>query len=64
VLESLNGEVQVSDATDSSTIGLLVNRGDWAAGTLLTREQAKQLAELLTRQFRLTGAPAHQSAGT
>jgi hypothetical protein len=57
VLSSMNGRIQVSRG--GGTIGLLVERGNLFAGTLLTGAQAEELARVL-----LTSARLHEAAGT
>ena len=47
-IETLNGRVQVSNA-GTETVGLLVERGGYSAGTLLSQKDAEHLAKLLSR---------------
>jgi hypothetical protein len=53
VLELPNGTVQVSRGGDPATIGLLVERDGHAHGTILSEDQAKELAEMLVSRSKL-----------
>ena len=48
-----NGRVQISSSPDQPRIGLLVERGELFGGVLLSRHQAKKLANLLLKRLGL-----------
>jgi hypothetical protein len=50
VIETINGQVQVSCRDGSASIGLLVERDGIFGGTLLSRAQAEQLANALLKK--------------
>jgi hypothetical protein len=60
-IDSENGQVQVSRGGSPDVIGLLVERGALWAGTLLTKEQAIELARLLTAPLPLLGETADRA---
>ncbi len=53
VIETINGQVQVSGRDGSASIGLLVERDGLFGGTLLSLAQAEQLANVLLNRARL-----------
>ncbi len=50
VIETINGQVQVSCRDGSASVGLLVERDGIFGGTLLSVEQAEQLANALLKK--------------
>ena len=48
IFETLNGRVQVSLGASGESIGLLVERGIEGVGTLITLEQAREIAAVLS----------------
>lgn len=60
-IDTTNGRVQISRSEHSDGIGLLVDRGGQGQGTILTADQAKDIAALLCLNADVLGASAKTS---